>query len=168
MYVLELTDEYILIYNKPKKLLIKESIPYNIIKDNKIYDYLKLNRIIEAIFTKHNLLNSLFKIKVNILTFEKLTPAETYLVKNIFRNISNTNLEIIHPWTMFNENHLLVSGNKIYYKNQVIKNLNKKEYILIGYNENYEKIINELEKNYDIKVFHYENSQKIIFETIFY
>ena len=46
--------------------------------------------------------------------------------------------------------------------------LNKKEYILIGYNENYEKIINELEKNYDIKVFHYENSQKIIFETIFY
>ena len=41
MYILELTDEYILIYNKSKKSLIKESIPYNIIKDNKIYDYLK-------------------------------------------------------------------------------------------------------------------------------
>ena len=47
MFTFELTDNYILIYNHKTKEIIKEEIPYNIISNNKIYDYLKLNKIIK-------------------------------------------------------------------------------------------------------------------------
>ena len=70
MFTFELTDNYILIYNHKTKEIIKEEIPYNIISNNKIYDYLKLNKIIIDIINKYKLLNSLFKTKINILIFE--------------------------------------------------------------------------------------------------
>ena len=58
MFTFELTDNYILIYNHKTKEIIKEEIPYNIISNNKIYDYLKLNIIIIDIINKYKLLNS--------------------------------------------------------------------------------------------------------------
>ena len=70
MFTFELTDNYILIYNHKTKEIIKEEIPYNIISNNKIYDYLKLNKIIIDIINKYKLLNSLFKTKINILIFD--------------------------------------------------------------------------------------------------
>lgn len=168
MYIIELTDTKILIFNKRKRVLIIENIPSNIIVNNKIYDFIKLERIIKSIFSKNNLLNSLFKIKVNILIFEKLTPSETYLVKKIFDNISDINLEIIHPYTLFENNYLFVSGNKLYYKDKQISKIPKGIYYLVGYSNDYERIMEKLEKEYNIEVYKYENSDYYIYEKIFY
>ena len=95
MFTFELTDNYILIYNHKTKEIIKEEIPYNIISNNKIYDYLKLNKIIIDIINKYKLLNSLFKTKINILIFENKTPTEIYLLKNLFKNLSNININLM-------------------------------------------------------------------------
>ncbi len=98
MFTFELTDNYILIYNHKTKEIIKEEIPYNIISNNKIYDYLKLNKIIIDIINKYKLLNSLFKTKINILIFENKTPTEIYLLKNLFKNLSNINMNKINVY----------------------------------------------------------------------
>ena len=55
MFTFELTDNYILIYNHKTKEIIKEEISYNIISNNEIYDYLKLNKIIIDIINKYKL-----------------------------------------------------------------------------------------------------------------
>ena len=80
MFTFELTDNYILIYNNKTKEIIKEEIPYNIISNNKIYDYLKLNKIIIDIINKYKLLNSLFKTKINmkILIVKYSTKSSVY------------------------------------------------------------------------------------------
>lgn len=168
MYALELTDKYILLYDLKTNKIIKEPIPYNIIKENKIYDIQRLKKIIINIIDKHKILNTLFKVTIKILIFEKISPSETYLVKNILKNYSNINIEIIHPSTYFDNNHLLISGNKIYNNNKEIKEYTKEEYILIGYNDNYNKIINDITSNKKIKIYKYENSKQIIFDKIFY
>ena len=64
MYTLELTDNYILIFNHKTNILSKEEIPCNIIINNKIYDFLKLNNIMYDIINKYKILNSLFKVKI--------------------------------------------------------------------------------------------------------
>lgn len=166
MYTIELTDEYILIYNTKTKELIKEEIPYNIIKDNQIYDFIRLNKILSKIVEKHKMLNSLFKTKINILLFSKKSPSEIYLVKNLLNSFSNINLEIIYPSKYFDNNHIFISGKNLYYNNKKVETLIQNEYILIGYNEDYEKLQNNINKNYNIKIYKYENSKTIIFEKI--
>ena len=124
MFTFELTDNYILIYNHKTKEIIKEEIPYNIISNNKIYDYLKLNKIIIDIINKYKLLNSLFKTKINILIFENKTPTEIYLLKNLFKNLSNININLIHVSSLFDNKHLFISGNKLYYQDKKVERLN--------------------------------------------
>ena len=55
MYTLELTDNYILIFNHKTNILSKEEIPCNIIINNKIYDFLKLNKIMYDIINKYKI-----------------------------------------------------------------------------------------------------------------
>lgn len=168
MYALELTDKYILLYNSKTNKLIKEPIPYNIIKDNKIYDIQRLNKTLLKIIDKHKVLNTFYKVNINILIYEKITPSESYIVKNILKNISNINLKIIHPSSYFDTTHLLISGEKIYNNNKEIKEYPKEEYILVGYTENYDKIINEIKTKNKTEIYKYENSKQIIFDKIFY
>lgn len=168
MYALELTDKYILLYNSKTKTITKEPIPYNVIKDNKIYDIQRLKKIIIKIIDKYKLLNTLFKINIKILIFEKITPSEIYLVKNILKNFSNINIEIVHPSIYFDQTHLLISGDKIYNNNKEIKEYNKEEYILVGYNEKYNEKISEISSQNKIKIYKYENSKQLIFDKIFY
>lgn len=166
MYTLELTDEYILIYNNKTKTLIKETIPYNIIKNNQIYDFIRLNKLLSKIIEKNKILNSFFKIKIRILIFEKKSPSEIYLVNKLFNSFLNINLELIYPSKYFDNNHILVSGKVLYLNNKILKNLKEREYIIIGYNEDYEKLQNNISKNYNILTYKYENSVSIIFDKI--
>ena len=167
MFTFELTDNYILIYNHKTKEIIKEEIPYNIISNNKIYDYLKLNKIIIDIINKYKLLNSLFKTNINILIFENKTPTEIYLLKNLFKNLSNININLIHVSSLFDNKHLFISGNKLYYQDKKVERLNNNEYILVGYNENYPKLKEKIYQKYNIKLLQYEDSYRKIFDKVF-
>lgn len=165
MYIIELTDKYIIIYDKKNKKIYKEAIPYNVIVNNKIYDFIKLNKILYNIFIKHNYLSHIFKIKVNILSFEKITPSEKYLIKNLLNNLSNINIDIVYPSELFDDNHILISGNKLYLNNKELINPKNKEYIIAGYNTT-DEIINKIELEYNIKLLKYENSTKTIYEKV--
>lgn len=166
MYTLELTDNYILIYNHKTKKILKEDLQTNIIVNNKIYDFIKLNRKIMEIINKYNLLNSFFKTKFNILVYEKLTPTEAYLLKNIFKTISNINVNLIHVNNLFDNNHLFISGNVLYYNDKRVDKLSKKEYKLVGYNSNYFNLKERITNKYNIKILSYENSNTLIFDKV--
>ena len=53
------------------------------------YDYVRLKRIVYNITSNNNLVSSLFKVKYNILYFDKLKPCEVYLYNSLFNFISN-------------------------------------------------------------------------------
>jgi len=166
MYIFEFTDASIKIYNSKSKKLIKEDIPLGVIKDNKIYDYLKLLSILNKIVNKHKLINSLFRVKVKILIFEKMSPSEIYLFKYSFKFTSNVVTEIVNVSKLFKGNYLLVSGNIVYMNNKVLKKLKKCDYILIGNSDSFEDIKNSLEKKYQVRILEYENSDTIIYEKV--
>lgn len=119
---------------------------------------------------KYKLTNTFFKTRFYILLFEKITPAEEYLFKRLFNFISNVSLSLIYATNLFNrENHIFISGNILYYNNNVLKKLlEKKEYILIGNSDLkiYEKYKEYLIKKYKIQILTYENSNMIIYESI--
>ena len=118
------------------------------------------------IINKYKILNSLFKVKINILLFEKSSPSEIYLIKNLFKNISNLTVEIIHPSTYFDSNHLLTSGGKLYYKDKKVDKLLNKDYILVGYNEDYQNLKSQILKKNNCKILEYENSYRTIFDNV--
>lgn len=119
---------------------------------------------------KYKLTNTFFKTSFYILLFEKITPAEEYLFNRLFNFISNVSLSLIYATNLFNrENHIFISGNILYYNNNVLKKLSeKKEYILIGNSDLkiYEKYKEYLIKKYKIQILTYENSNMIIYESI--
>lgn len=166
MYVFELTDKEIKIYNQKKKILIKEIIPERIIVDNKIYDYLKFVNVLNKILNKYNIINTLFKVHVKLLLFEKLTPSEVYLCKNAFKSISNVSVDVINIYRYFDDNYLFVSGNILYFENKPLKVLKKGEYILVGNSSDYNEIREQLINKYKIKLLEYENSDMIIYEKV--
>ena len=166
MYIFEFTDKEIKIYNQKKKVLIKEIIQDKIIVENKIYDYLKLVNELNKIVNKYKIVNTLFRIKVKILLFEKMSPSEIYLYKNVFKNIANVMVEVVNVYKYFDYNYIFVSGDIIYFENKVLKTLKKDKYVLVGNSNNYEDIRYKLEKKYKIKVFEFENSQTIIYEKV--
>ncbi len=166
MYVFELTDKEIKIYNQKKKILIKEIIPERIIVDNKIYDYLKFVNVLNKILNKYNIINTLFKVNVKLLLFEKLTPSEVYLCKSAFKSISNVSVDVINIYRYFDDNYLFISGNILYFENKPLKVLKKGEYILVGNSSDYNEIREQLINKYKIKLLEYENSDMIIYEKV--
>lgn len=165
--IFELTDNYILIYNKKKKILKIENIPANIIKDNKIYDFQKLLIIMNKIFVKNKLNDSFFKTKIYVLIYEKLSPSEIFLIKSLFKNMNISYIKIVHASSILQNNIIFISGNNLYYKDQKLIFLKPKDnYILVGYNNNLNKIKEELIKKYKINILEYENSNTILFEKI--
>lgn len=162
MYTLELTDNSVIFYNQKTKKLIIEHIPSNVVVNNKIYDFEKLEKILKKIINKQNILNSFFKIKIKILIFEKYTPSDKYLALNLFKNFSNIKPKLIYPLNNYDKKHILISGNKTYHINKD-KLIPKEEYILIGYIENPD-IISSIEQELNIKLIKYENSTTIIYE----
>ncbi len=166
MFIFEFTDKEIIIYNKKKKSLIKELIPENIIVNNRVYDYLKLVNIINKIVNKYKVNNTLFRVNINILVFERLSPSNIYLLKNAFKSISNFKVEIINVSRYFDNNYIFISGDIIYYDNKVLKNIKNGSYILIGNSDHFQEYKKSLEKRYKIDILEYENSNTIIYEKI--
>ena len=166
MYIFDFTDNYIKIYNPKNKKLIKEPIEQGVIKNNKIYDYLKLVSILNKVLYKHRLVNSLFRVKVKILIYEKMSPSEIYLFKNLFRFTSNVITEIVNVNRYFKGNYLLVSDNIVYENNKVLKKLKDNDYILVGNSDNFEEIKLFIEKKYKVNILEYENSDTIIYERV--
>ncbi len=166
MFIFEFTDKEIKLYNQKKNILIKEIIPEKVILNNKIYDYLKLVNILGKIVNKYKIINTLFKVNVKVLLFEKVSPSEIYLYKNAFKSISNIGVEIINVYRYFDINYLFISGNIIYYDNKPLKNLKKGEYVLVGNSNDYDEIRNYLVKKYKINLLEYENSDTIIYEKV--
>lgn len=165
--IFELTDKYILIYNKKNKCLNKEIMPDNIIKNNKIYDYQKLLIIINKICLKYKINESFFKTKIYVLIFEKLSPSEIFLIKSLFKNINNSNIKIVHATSLISDNVIFNSGEYLYYKDQKLNKINNKDtYILAGYCINIDKVKKSLIKKYKINILEYENSNTILFEKI--
>lgn len=166
MYIFEFTDECINVYNQKKQEMFSEFIPAKVIVNNKIYDYLKLVNIIENIVNKYKIINTLFRIKIKILIFEKLSPSEIYLFKNLFKYVSNVIVEIVNVNKVFNGSYLFVSGNKVYYNNSVVNKLKHQDYILIGKSNNFNLLKSKLEEKYKISILEYENSETYIFENV--
>lgn len=166
MYIFEFTDKEIKIYNQKKKVLIKEMIPEKIIVDNKIYDYLKLVQVLNKIVSKYKIINTLFRINVKLLLFERMTPSEIYLYKSAFKSVSNIVVEVINVYRYFDSNYLFISGNIIYYDNKPLKYLKKGEYVLVGNSNDYDSIRLKLVKRFKINILEYENSDTIIYEKV--
>lgn len=166
MYVFEFTDKEIIIYHQKKKILIKEIIPENIIVNNQIYDYLNLVRVLNYIVNKYKIINTIFRIKIKILLFEKKSPSEIYLIRKAFQEIGNFNIREINPTRYFDNDALFISGKNVYYKGNKIKKLPKGKYILIGNSDNYDEIKKHLINKYHIDLYEYENSNTIIYEKV--
>ncbi len=166
MYTFEFTDKEIKIYKTKKKILIKEMIPEKIIVNNKIYDYLKLVSILNKILVKYKIVNTLFRIHVKVLVFEKMSPSEIYLFKSAFKSITNAVVEIINVYRYFDSNYIFISGDTLYYGNKKLDNLKKGEYVLVGNSDNYESVRDYLIKKYKVKILEYENSNTIIYEKV--
>ena len=166
MYIFEFTDKEIRIYNKKKNQLYIETIPPNLIVNNKIYDYLQLVNLFTKILNKYKILNSIFRIKIKILIFENMSPSDIYLFKNLFKVISNVSIEIISVYSYFNDKTIFISGDKIYYKNKLLKNIEEGIFTLVGISEDFELVKERLEKKHKIKIFEYENNDTIIYEKV--
>ena len=166
MYIFEFTDKEIKIYNQKKKTLIKEMIPEKIIVQNKIYDYLKLISVLSKIVNKHKIINTLFRVHVKLLLFEKMSPSEVYLCKSAFKSISNIAVDVVNVYRYFDNNYLFVSGDVIYFENKPLEKLKKGEYILVGNGNNYDELRQRLIKKYKISILEYENSDTIIYEKV--
>lgn len=165
-YILELTDNYINIYDAKKNKLFREEINPNIIVNNKIYDYLRLNRYIRLIALKYKIINNLFKSSIYILSFFEITPSEKYLIENLFKNIMDVSIKIIYPYYLFDKNHLFVSGKIVYYKNKVLDSKIKGNYVIIGYSDNIKSIKSQLETKYPVNILEYENGKTMIYLKI--
>lgn len=167
MYVFEFTDKSIKIFNKKNNMLIIEPIPPNIIINNLVYDYVKLNSLLSRIFYKYKLISSFFKIKIKVIIFEMMSPSNIFLFKNAFNNITNLNVEIVNITRYFEDNTIFISGNKFYYNEKPLKKLeNKQEYYLVGNSNQINEIKQKLEKNYKINILIYENNNTIIYEKV--
>ena len=166
MYIFEITDKCINIYNQKKKELNKEIIPQNIIVNNKIYDFIKFVKELEKIVYKYKVINNLFKVKVTVIIFEKLNPSEEYLIKLAFNKVANINAQIIYVNQYFENNYIFISGDLLYIHNHILNHLNKGTYILIGNSLNYFDYIKKLTNKYKVKILEYENSNTIIYEKV--
>lgn len=167
MYVFEFTDKSIKIFNKKNNMLIIEPIPPNIIINNLVYDYVKLNSLLSRIFYKYKLISSFFKIKIKVIIFEMMSPSNIFLFKNAFNNITNLNVEIVNITRYFKDNTIFISGNKFYYNEKPLKKLeNKQEYYLVGNSNQINEIKQKLENNYKINILIYENNNTIIYEKV--
>lgn len=165
-FVFEFTDNYINIYNKNKMILNTIPIKSNIIVDNKIYDYLKLINIIKDIVNKYKVINNIFKTKIIILNFEEYSPSENYLRRKLFKSIMNVDAKIVNIYELFDDKHIFISGNIIYYKGKSKITLKKDNYIIVGNSINYNLIKEEIIKKYKINLLEYENSNTILYENI--
>lgn len=167
MYVFEFTDKSIKIFNKKNNTLIIEPIPPNIIINNLVYDYVKLNSLLSKIFNKYKLISSFFKIKIKVIIFEMMSPSNIFLFKNAFNNITNLNVELINITSYFEDNTIFISGNKFYYNEKPLKKLNNKQkYYLVGNSNEINEVKQTLEKNYKINILIYENNNTIIYEKV--
>ncbi len=166
MYIFELTDQEIIIYDKKRKKLIKEIISERIIVDNKIYDYLKFVKVLNNIILKNRIIKSIFRIKIKILIFEECSPSEIYLIKKAFNSISNFDTQIVYINRYFEDNTIFISGKNLYYKNKVLKNIKKGEYVLIGNTNDYDYLKKTLTNKFKIELLEYENSNTIIYEKV--
>ena len=165
MYVFEFTDNEIKIFNKKTKKLVIEKIPKDIIKNNKIYDFLKLTDKLNKIVYNYKIINTFFRIKIIILVFESITPTEEYLFKSLFVSFSNADVQLININNIFDNRHLFISGDNLYYNNKKIERISKGEYILIGNYDKYSSLKKKIEKN-NITLLEYENSNTIIYEKV--
>lgn len=135
-------------------------MPDNIIVNNHIYDYVRLKKIVYNITSKNNLVSSLFKVKYNILYFDKLKPCEVYLYNSLFNFISNVSIKFIDAFSLFDSDTVIVSGKVPYYRG---KWFNKKQgdFTLVG--AGFKSI---MEKYVNCKFYVYENSETILYEKI--
>ena len=135
-------------------------MPDNIIVNNHIYDYVRLKKIVYNITSKNNLVSSLFKVKYNILYFDKLKPCEVYLYNSLFDFISNVSIKFIDAFSLFDSDTVIVSGKVPYYRG---KWFNKKQgdFTLVG--SGFKSI---MEKYVNCKFYVYENSETILYEKI--
>ena len=166
-FIFEFTDNYIYYYDKFKRILYEEKIPKYIVVLNKIYDYIKLSKIINNVLNKQKLLNNMKKNIIGILLFEKISPAEQYLYKLLFNNITNIDVKFIYVSNYFDKKHIFISGNLVYYEQELLNyNLNAGEYILIGNGFDINKIKSDLLIRMKINILLYENSNTIIYEKV--
>lgn len=166
--VIEFTDDKIFIYNKKTKKVIEENILPMIVVNNKIYDYLKLKKILSRIVYKYRLVNGFFKTCFDVVLFEKITPSEEYLYNNLFDGSIKVNL--VMASSLLDENvHIMISGNLLYYKEEVLRKIiSNKDYILVGNADKYKYDTLEkwLQKKYDVNILKYENSQSLIYSLV--
>lgn len=161
LFLFEFTDNYIIIYDKKQSKIIKEDIDQEIIVNNKIYDFKKLQILINRIVEKNKIINNIFKTNITFLLFEKMNPSEIYLYNHLFLNSTNINLQILYVNSLFKENIVLISGKKLYYNNHIIsKNKINNKWIIVGYSLNnyHDLFLNNLVT--------YENSDTIIYEKV--
>ncbi len=168
--LIEFTDDKIFIYNKKKNIVIVENILPMIIVNNKIYDYLKLKRILRKIVYKYKLVNNFFKTKFNVLLFEKITPSEEYLYINLFDEAVNVKVNLLMVSSLLDdERHIMISGDILYYKSEVLRKLvSNRDYILVGNADisRYNTLEKWLEKKYNVNILKYENSENIIYSLV--
>ena len=176
IYTIKLTDKIIYIFHIKKKQLTEIEIKKNIIKENKVYDPKKLINLLNKILKENLINNKLFKTKIYLLLNKNLNPSENFCFKYVFNNILNINYKIIYEENLLKEkNELILWEDYLYFKSKLInindknaikKDLENKNYILIGNSSNWEKYKQSLEDNLKNEILEYENSHTILFERV--
>ena len=173
IHIIKLTDNNIYLYNKKKKKLITEPISSNIIKDCKIYNVKKIIKTLEEVIKRNKMNDGILKTNLKILINETITPAEKFTLEHVLSRLINVKYELISEESLINDKDILIMwSDNIYYQkskaniNEVKKSTFsiKKEIILVGMSDNFEKNKEILERVFKINIFEYENSDTILFE----
>ncbi|MCI7554530.1 MAG: hypothetical protein MST00_03780 [Tenericutes bacterium] len=116
------------------------------------------------LFNKYHLGNGIFKVRINVLCFKKITPLERYLFISLFKNMNVLEVNFVNVKSLFEENMLFVSGKNLYDGNKKINIPTNGNFILAGMT--YEIFLDKLLNNKNVNIYVYENSKTILFEKI--
>lgn len=115
-------------------------------------------------FNKYHLGNGIFKVRINVLCFKKITPLERYLFISLFKNMNVLEVNFIGVKSLIDENGLFASGNNLYDGNKKISLPKNGNFILTGMT--YEIFLDKLSNNKNVNIYVYENSKTILFKKI--
>ena len=191
--IIYLSDNYIYLKNYKHKNIIKYNVAKGIIINNKIANIKLFNNTLNNLIKKYKLNNSLFKESITIIINDTYTDVDKFILNNLFESFNYKNIIFINENKTYNlnnniayinikEDNILLTYidsykniNTIYIPSNYydsIKDLcryinNKignKEITLLGYGNLLNDFFNYYEKNYNIAVYLYTNSEFYIID----
>ena len=191
--ILYMVDNEIIYYNYKREEIIKERLS-NILKNGKVSDINLFIEKFNLFLKTNNLNNSIFGEEIHIIINYTYTKADKELLTNIFEKLNYRKINLINEnkiykvtntkaFLNYNKEYSILNyidkykeikfyfiEKDLFNKSDFIKFIKKKiknkTLIIFGLNKDIESFIEEFSKRYKNEVFHYENDEFILINTL--